>query len=87
MILSEKSATFPDHALGLILRMILSEKSATFPGHALGAAPAPNAEYRALPGQPQAAYRQRPPDTMLSERWMETATKSAIKKFNKAWRP
>jgi hypothetical protein len=32
MILSEKSATFRDHAL--ILRMILSEKSATFRDHA-----------------------------------------------------
>src|ERR1700722_15222686 len=34
VILSEKSATFRDHALG-ILSMILSEKSATFRDHAL----------------------------------------------------
>jgi hypothetical protein len=33
MILSEKSATFRDHAL--FARTILSEKSATFPDHAL----------------------------------------------------
>ena len=36
MILSEKSATFRDHALASCLSMILSEKSATFRDYALG---------------------------------------------------